>query len=140
MNTGLSIPSADVLGFKHGYSLERPWLFDDFDQITFYEVNDSEYQGMIQNFRSGRYKYEFEEVVFDMKEHNKLLKETAEELMQIRKKQREAQAKMDEVEKETLERWSKEKEQGKISLDTVEELLSGEQYLSFLQASVLTSV
>lgn len=124
MNTGLSIPTADILGFKNGYSLEKPWLFDDFDQITFYEVSEEEYAGLIQTFRSGRYKYEYEETEFDMKEHNKLLRETADEVKKIRQKQREAQAEMDKVEKEMLDRWNKEKEEGKVSVDTVEELLN----------------
>lgn len=124
MNTGLSIPSADILGFKNGYSLEKPWLFDDFDQITFYEVSEEEYQTMIQTFRSGRYQYDFEEVEFDMKQHNQLLKDTAEEVKEIRQKQREAQSEMDKVEKEMLEKWNKEKEEGKVSVDTVQELLN----------------
>ncbi|KAK5955347.1 hypothetical protein OHC33_004030 [Knufia fluminis] len=124
MNTGLSIPTADILGFKNGYSLEKPWLFDDFDQITFYEVSEEEYAELIQTFRSGRYKYEYEETEFDMKEHNKLLRETADEVKEIRQKQREAQAEMDKVEKEMLDRWNKQKEEGKVSVDTVEELLN----------------
>ncbi|KAJ9663199.1 hypothetical protein H2198_000960 [Neophaeococcomyces mojaviensis] len=124
MNTGLSIPSADILGFKNSYGLEKPWLFDDFDQVTFYEVTEKEYEGLIQTFRSGRYKYEYEEVEFDMKEHNKLLRDTAEEVKEIKRKQKEAQAEMDKIEKEMLEKWGKEKEQGKVSVDTVEELLN----------------
>jgi len=124
MNTGLSIPTADILGFKNGYSLEKPWLFDDFDQITFYEVTEEEYTGLIQTFRSGRYKYEYEETEFDMKEHNKLLRDTAEEVKEIRRKQREAQAEMDKIEKEMLDKWNEEKEAGKVSVDTVEELLN----------------
>jgi hypothetical protein len=45
------------------------------------------------------------------------------EFVEIRKKQREAQEKMDEKEEEMLERWNKEKEQGKVNGDDVEELL-----------------
>ncbi|KIW23765.1 urea carboxylase [Cladophialophora immunda] len=123
MNTGLSIPGADILGFKKGYSPEKPWLFEDFDQITFYEVTEDEYEGMMATFRSGRYEYEYEDTEFDMKEHNQLLRETKDEVAQIRAKQREAQAEMDKLEKELLEKWSQEKEAGKISMDTVEELL-----------------
>jgi len=52
MNTGLTIPSADILGFKNGYSPEKPWLFDDFDQLTFYEVPEDEYETLIQTFRA----------------------------------------------------------------------------------------
>jgi urea carboxylase len=125
MNTGLSIPGADILGFKNGYNSERPWLFEDFDQITFYEVSEDEYEDMMAVFRSGRYEYEYEDGEFDMKEHNQLLRDTKDEVAEIRKKQRQAQAEMDRLEKELLEKWNKEKEAGKISLDTVEELLNG---------------
>jgi len=124
MNTGLSIPGADILGYKNGYSPGKPWLFEDFDQITFYEVNEEEYEAMMATFRSGRYKYEYEDIEFDMKEHNQLLRDTKDEVAQIRAKQKEAQAEMDKTEKEMLEKWSKEKEEGKISMDTVEELLT----------------
>lgn len=124
MNTGLSIPMADILSFKNGYSLEKPWLLDDFDQITFYEVPEEEYEKQIQLFRSGRYEYEYEEVEFDMEQHNKLLKETADEVKEIRRKQREAQAEMDKLEKELIDKWNKEKEESKVSVDAVEELLS----------------
>lgn len=123
-NTGLSIPTADILGFKKGYSLEKPWLFDDFDQITFYEVNEDEYSELIQKFHSGRYEYEYENVEFDMKEHNKLLADTAEEVKEVKRKQRAAQAEMDKIEKEMLDKWNKEKEEGKVSVDAVEELLN----------------
>ncbi len=125
MNTGLSIPGADILGFKKGYNSEKPWLFEDFDQITFYEVTEDEYEGMMATFRSGRYEYEYEDTEFDMKEHNQLLRDTKDEVAKIRAKQREAQAEMDKLEKELLEKWSKEKEAGKVSIDTVEELLHG---------------
>jgi len=59
-----------------------------------------------------------------MKEHNKMLKDTADEVKEIKRKQREAQAEMDKVENEMLDKWNKEKEEGKISVDTVEELLN----------------
>lgn len=124
MNTGLSIPSADILGFKHGYSLKKPWLFDDFDQITFYEVNEDEYGQLIQLFRSGRYEYQYEDVEFDMKEHNKLLRDTVQEVKEVKRKQKEAQTEMDKLEREMLDKWNKEKEEGKVSVDAVEELLN----------------
>ena len=125
MPTGLSIPGVDILGFKKSYSPEKPWLFEDFDQITFYEVSEGEYEKMMAVFRSGRYEYEFEEVVFDMKEHNELLESTKEEVRRIRGEQAKAQEEMDTKEKELIEKWTREKEEGKISLDTVEELLNG---------------
>jgi urea carboxylase len=125
MPTGLSIPGVDILGFKKSYSPEKPWLFEDFDQITFYEVSEEEYEKQMAVFRSGRYEYQFEEVVFDMKVHNELLESTRAEVEDIRREQAKAQAEMDGREREMIERWTREKEEGKISLDTVEELLNG---------------
>lgn len=136
MNIGLSIPGADILGYKKGYNSQKPWLFEDFDQITFYEVSEEEYEGMMATFRSGRYEYEYEDTVFDMKEHNKLLRDTKAEVAQIRAKQREAQAEMDKIEKELLVKWNEEKEAGKISIDTVHDLMHG-KFLDSIFACVV---
>ena len=124
MNAGLSVPGADVLGFKDAYNEEKPWLFEDFDQITFYEVSEEEYDKIMATFHSGRYQYEYEDVVFDMKEHNKLLESTKDEVKKIRHEQRKAQAEMDKKENELLDKWNKEKEKGKVSMVTIEGLMS----------------
>ena len=58
-----------------------------------------------------------------MKEHNKLLADTADEVKKIRADQKKAQADMLKLEGELLEKWNKEKEAGKVSMDTVEELM-----------------
>ena len=124
MNLGLSIPGADILGYKKSYSGEKPWLFEDFDQVVFYEVSEEEYDRQLAVFHSGRYEYEIEDTVFDMKEHNKLLRDTADEVKQIRQEQSKAQEEMNSKEAEMLEKWGKEKEQGKVSMDTIDELMN----------------
>ena len=124
MNIGLSIPCADVLGFKKSYSEDRPWLIEDFDQVQFYEVSEEEYNKLLAIFHSGRYVYEYEDTEFDMKEHNKLLADTKDEVEKIRKEQAQAQDAMTKKENELLEKLNKEKEAGQVSLDTIDELLS----------------
>jgi urea carboxylase len=69
-------------------------------------------------------------VEFNLKEHNQLLRDTKEEVAKIRAEQREAQAKLDKK-KEMLEKWAREKEAGKISMDAVEELLNGKHTILF---------
>ncbi|KAL8776128.1 MAG: hypothetical protein Q9213_008383, partial [Squamulea squamosa] len=123
--TGLTIPGVDILGSKPGYSLTRPWLFEDFDQLTFHEVEEEEYERQLKLFESGRYEYDWEEVVFDMEEHNKLLEATRVEVKEVRKRQAEAQAKMLQYENELMAKWTREKAEGKIPIDQVEELLKG---------------
>ena len=122
--TGLTIPGCDILGSKKHYSLERPWLFEDFDQLTFYEVSAEEYERQLALFHSGRYEYEIEDTVFDMAEHNRLLDNTKEEVMAIRQRQKKAQDEMQKLEDELMEKWMKEKAEGKIPMDKMEALLN----------------
>lgn len=57
MLTGLIIPGVDILGSKKGYSAEKPWLFEDFDQIAFHEVREEECEKQMVIFHSGRHGY-----------------------------------------------------------------------------------
>ena len=123
--TGRTIPGVDILGSKKGYSLSRPWLFEDFDQLSFHEVSEHEYEQQLAIFHSGRYEYVVEDTEFDMEEHNRLLKDTKDEVMAIRKAQSEAQKKMDQLEAELMAKWIREKAEGKIPMDKVEALLNG---------------
>ncbi|KAL8683248.1 MAG: hypothetical protein Q9186_000750 [Xanthomendoza sp. 1 TL-2023] len=125
--TGLTIPGVDILGSKPGYSLSRPWLFEDFDQLTFHEVEEEEYERQLKMFESGRYEYVWEEVVFDMEEHNRLLEETKEEVKVVRKRMAEAQSEMLKHEDDLMTTWTQEKAQGKIPVDEIEELLKDPQ-------------
>ncbi|KAL9594051.1 MAG: hypothetical protein Q9219_007241 [cf. Caloplaca sp. 3 TL-2023] len=122
--TGLTIPGVDILGSKRGYSLDRPWLFEDFDQLTFHEVGEEEYERELALFKSGRYEYVWEEVEFDMAEHNKLLDETREEVRVVKERQAEAQKKMLALEESLMAKWTQEKAEGRIPVDRVEELLN----------------
>ena len=137
--TGLTIPGCDILGSKKQYSLSRPWLFEDFDQLTFQLVSVEEYERRLALFNSGRYEYDIQETVFDMEEHNRLLESTREEVRGIREKQREAQRKMQVVEEELMTKWTEEKAAGKVPMDKVEALLNDpgiEKVTSPLNANV----
>ncbi|GAB1199152.1 hypothetical protein APSETT444_008498 [Aspergillus pseudonomiae] len=127
--TGMTIPGVDILGSKRGYAPDRPWLFEEFDQITFYRVSEEEYEKELALFNSGRYEYQWEEVTFDMAEHNKLLRDTKEEVAAIRARQRKAQVEMDKLEAELLERWAKEKAEKGVPVNAIESLLKDPQVL-----------
>jgi hypothetical protein len=89
---------------------------------------------LLADFRSGRYKFEWEDIEFDMVEHNKLLTDTAKEVESIRAKQAIAQAEMTKAENESLTRWREEKAKNKVDDSTIESLLAGE-YLEPLHHS-----
>lgn len=138
--TGMTIPGIDIFGTKAGYSASKPWLYEDFDQIVFYQVTEEEYERELALFNSGRYEYKYEDAIFDMAEHNKLLREVADEVAAKKKKQRVAQAELDKVESQLIQRWHEEKEGQEIPVGEIEGLLNGELPLYCIYLSLLTSL
>ncbi|KAK8022387.1 hypothetical protein PG993_013154 [Apiospora rasikravindrae] len=125
MMAGLTIPGVDTLGYKEGFSQERPWKFEDMDVITFEEVDEREYDRQMALFKSGRYKFKVEEdATFDMAAHNKLLESTRDEVAVVKRRQKECQDKMVRLEKELLAKWDEEKKAKGISVDNIEALLN----------------
>ncbi|KAK1082182.1 hypothetical protein LTR33_004101 [Friedmanniomyces endolithicus] len=124
MMLGRTVPCFDYLGYKDGFSLEKPWLFQDFDLLTFYQVTEEELNEKLGYFRSGRYKFEWDDVEFDMAEHNKLLQDTAGEVKQLREKQTKVQDELVVAEHESLQKWREDKEKDKVDESTVDALLA----------------
>ncbi|GAB7354437.1 hypothetical protein MBLNU459_g4926t1 [Dothideomycetes sp. NU459] len=137
--TGRTVPCFDLLGFKAGFSPTRPWLFQDFDLLTYYQVSERELDEQLALFRSGRYRFDFDEAEFDMGEHNRLLAQTAAEVRDIRTRQAAAQADMTRAENESLAKWREEKAQSKVDEGTVDALLAGmwrDVYIVFARLSL----
>lgn len=123
--TGQTIPCFDQLGIKPGFSPNRPGLFRDFDQITFYRVGKEELEREMARFRSGCYNFQYEEVMFDMTAHNDLLAQTKEEVAAFKSRQATAQVEMLALEKESMDRWMSEKAQNELPADTISLLKEG---------------
>lgn len=121
--TGRTVPCWDMFGYKKGFSPERPWLFQDFDILTYYQVSEVELDVMLQDFKAGKYTFEFEEIEFDMAEHNALLQSTAAEVKERKKKQAIAQEKMTRAEALSIAKWQSEKSQDQVDVNVVEKLL-----------------
>lgn len=135
MMTGMTIPGVDTLGYKKSFSQEKPWLFEDMDVITFEEVSEEEYDSQMALFRSGRYEYKVKHTTFDMRAHNEMLKRVEGEVEDLRKRQKEYQEKMVELEKELLVKWDAERKSRGVSIDTVQALLDGEIFRLALRTS-----
>jgi urea carboxylase len=127
--TGRTIPCWDYYSYKPGFD-DKPWIFRDFDILTFYQVSEQELDVLLGRFRAGKFEWEYDEVEFDMKGHNQLLEETKEEVREIRKKQAKAQEEMNKAENESLERWRREKEENQVDETTVEKLLEDPKIIS----------
>lgn len=123
---GRTIPGFDYLGYRAGFSIERPWLYNDFDLIEFYRVSEEELDEKLSLFNSGRYVFDWENHEFDMEAHNRMLEETKDEVHEIRTKQRKVQEEMIEAEKASLAKWREDKAKNKVDESTVDSLLAGQ--------------
>ncbi|KAH6886239.1 putative urea amidolyase [Thelonectria olida] len=123
MPTGMTIPGVDVFGYKAGFSQEKPWMFQDMDTLSYYEVTEEEYDDKMAQFRSGSYQFEMEESVFDMAAHNQLLDEVAAEAKELHDQRAVAQNRMTLREKELLEQWIEQRKAGETSTDAIQALL-----------------
>ena len=124
--TGRTVPCWDYYSYKPGFN-KQPWIFRDFDILTFYQVSEAELDTLLGQFRAGKYEWEFEEVEFDMAEHNQLLESTKDEVAKIRVEQGRAQGEMNKLEEESLERWRKEKAENQVDESMVEKLLDDQR-------------
>jgi urea carboxylase len=127
--TGRTVPCWDYYSYKSGFG-KQPWIFRDFDILTFYQVSEQELDDLLGKFRAGKYEWAFDEIEFDMAEHNDLLQTTSDEVKKIRKKQAVAQDEMTKAENESLERWRKEKAESGVDKSTVEKLLEDPNIVS----------
>ncbi len=131
MTTGMTIPGVDALGYKLGFSADRPWMFEDMDVITFYEVTEEAYDMEMGLFRSGRYQFKFEDSTFDMKSHNELLKSVEDEVAAMKIRQKQYQEKMVDLERSLLDKWAREKAASSIPMDSIQTLLDGKPYSTY---------
>ncbi|EXJ80438.1 acetyl-CoA/propionyl-CoA carboxylase [Capronia coronata CBS 617.96] len=139
MVTGMTIPGVDVLGYKAGYSASRPWLFEDMDVITFYEVTEGEYDDHMSMFRRGLYQYDMVDTNFDMKAHNQLLDSVKDELQILDAYRSACQEKVLAEEKALVARWTREKDESAIPMDFVDSWLKDPE-ITAIEAPVNANV
>lgn len=138
--TGQTIPCFDQLGMKPDFLPDQPGLFRDFDQITFYRVEKEELEREMARFRSGNYRFQYEDVIFDMSAHNRLLDQTSEETAAFKSRQAKAEVEMLALEKESMDKWVEEKAQNNVPADEIELLREGKlgHQEGFIVSTLLT--
>lgn len=108
---GATLPGCcwDTYGRKPGFSPEKPWLFESFDQIIFHEVPRSEFDEAVKRFKAGLYTIRVEAGEFDMAEYQALIKSTKDEVSQLRNIQKKCTAAELQRESELYDEWLAEK-------------------------------
>lgn len=63
---GRTLGAWNAAGTSPGFSATKPWLFDNFDLVEFFEVSEAEYDTMQRDFEAGRYHFDITETMLDM--------------------------------------------------------------------------
>lgn len=125
MPIGLTIPGLDIYGSRDGFTPDRPWLFEDLDIITFYEVSVQELDAQLVDFEAGRYRFQCVPDAFDLAAYRQLVRGTADEVTKLEVTRREAQQRMAHEEQRMFENWTAEKRLQEIDLRNAESLARG---------------
>ncbi|RFN54669.1 urea carboxylase [Fusarium flagelliforme] len=123
MPVAMTMPCLDLFASKHGFSKAEPWLFRPLDMITFYEVTEDEYDAKLRDFKRGIYEFDVEDAVFDLAAHNKLLKETSDDIQRLKEYRAPHREATVALEKELVEKWHESKMTTDAQKDGTEVLL-----------------
>ena len=83
----------------------KPWLLRQFDQIHFYEVNQSEFDQCFEDFKTGRFNFDIRETTFDPAEYKRFTESIADETAEYVRKRTLANLASGEEESRLLADW-----------------------------------
>jgi urea carboxylase len=108
---GRTLPGWSTHGTLPGFNPQRPWLFEPFDVLNFYQVDAPTYDSMLAKFKAGRWKWDVKEVEYNVAEQVEFEKSIQEEVAEFRKRQQKALAKVEKEEEELFKQWTDEKQE-----------------------------
>ncbi|KAJ6441239.1 urea amidolyase [Purpureocillium lavendulum] len=118
VNFGRTLPGWDKF-CVNGVFGDRPWLFENFDQLSFYAVDEDEFDRIHSRFQAGKFDFEIERTEFDVDEYARFCASISGEAAEFRARQEAATA--IEVEKERA-LWAQWQEEQKVEKDPLPSL------------------
>lgn len=104
---------------------KNPWPLEVFDQIVYYEVDQSELDELNTKWMTGKVAFKPEEAEFDFVEYSKFLNSIKDQMAVLTKRKTLAFNDMVKVEQIDADKWYEEKQATKAARATAEKLLSG---------------
>lgn len=100
----------DRYGIKPGFNTAKPWLFEPFDKVKFYEVSVVEYDSLARDFAAGRYEWQVSPSTFDVSQAYERFQDELRSLdtAVYRERQRQGLTEQDQLESELYDEWKAE--------------------------------
>ncbi|CAH0058114.1 unnamed protein product [Clonostachys solani] len=97
----------DTFGTKPGFTAEKPWIFEPFDKVKFYEVGIEEYNSLARDFFAGKYQWQISQSTFDLRQVYDLFEKskTDPDVVEFKKRQKEGMAEQDRLEGTLYDKW-----------------------------------
>jgi len=114
---GRTLGGWDAAGNRPGFSYDRPWLFNHFDVIEFYQVSEAEYDDIERQFDAGRYVFDVSETMLDLDQYIARFDAVAKEpaYQEWQKKQKVASSEMIALEHNLFSEWKAKQEADKAN-------------------------
>ncbi|KAM4056606.1 carboxyltransferase domain-containing protein [Hirsutella rhossiliensis] len=91
VNIGRTLPGWDKFCVNKDVG-DRPWLFDNFDQLSFYTVDEDEFEHIHSRCQAGKYELSTTQTEFDVGEYSEFCESVAEEAAAFEARQQAATA------------------------------------------------
>ncbi|PHH91281.1 hypothetical protein CDD83_1091 [Cordyceps sp. RAO-2017] len=135
VNFGRTLPGWDKFCINKGFG-DRPWLFANFDQLSFYAVDEDEFERVYSRFQAGKFDVDITPTEFDVDEHSAFCESVAGEAAAFRAKQQAATSIEAEKERRLLARWQAEKKVEKDAMPPLEDIDESLRVQASMHASV----
>ena len=100
---GRTLSPWDAFATRPGF--DQPWLFKNFDQVQYYEVDHAEFDRIHDLYKAGRLELEVEDITFDPKSYEEFLRGIADEAATFVEKRNAAGKAVTQEERKLLEEW-----------------------------------
>ncbi|ATY60631.1 Allophanate hydrolase subunit 2 [Cordyceps militaris] len=122
VNFGRTLPGWDKFCVNKSFG-ERPWLFENFDQLSFYVVDEDEFERIYSRFQAGKYQFDITPTEFDVVEYTKFCESVADETAEFQARQKQATEIETEKERRIFEEWLKEQTVERDAVPALEEIV-----------------
>ncbi|TPX12942.1 uncharacterized protein E0L32_006587 [Thyridium curvatum] len=107
VNFGRTLPGWDKYCLNKDFG-QRPWLFNNFDQLEFYEVTEDELDKIYARFKAGRFDFDISPATFDVEAYSRFCESVAVETQTFKAKQQLATEREIERENKLLAQWQED--------------------------------
>lgn len=105
---GRTLPGWSMYSNIPGFESNRPWLFEPFDILSFYQVDVDTYDAMLAKFKAGRWQWDVKKIEYNVASQVEAEKSNEKGVIEFKKRQAKALEEVEREEEELFKQWTEE--------------------------------